>query len=401
MREFIDKPASRESTPILIGIMGPSGGGKTYSALRLATGIQKVSGGDIGFIDTEARRALHYADKFKFRHLDFKAPFGPLDYLAAIEHFTKAGVKTIIVDSMSHEHEGEGGVLDQHERIMGGNEAKSMAAWAKPKSERRRLINGILQLQVNLVFCFRAKEKIKMARNQAGKLVMSPQGWMPIAGEEFLFEQTLNVLLLPKANGIPEWNPTEPGERLMTKLPEQFFSLFSESKPLDESTGRALAEWAKGSNASTEKVHSNNPSDDVRTFDSGCHNYQENSNSPAPEYPEGFADDQDYQASLSEKTQEQSTQSVVDTVSPAGALSVEGPIENIYAPKSEKAPWNIVIQKIKMAVWSKNHPKQVAWLKDLIDNRKPIPKTRFRADYTTAVSGQYTNHTLVAIESLK
>ena len=120
-RSFDDKPAIREATPLLVGIMGPSGGGKTYSALRLATGIQRVSGGDIGFIDTEARRALHYAEKFKFRHLDFRAPFGPLDYLAAVEHFVNKGVKTIIVDSMSHEHEGPGGVLEMHDQEMGGD----------------------------------------------------------------------------------------------------------------------------------------------------------------------------------------------------------------------------------------------------------------------------------------
>ena len=40
--------------------------------------------GDIHVIDTEARRALHYASYFKFRHTPFDAPFGSLDYLAAM-----------------------------------------------------------------------------------------------------------------------------------------------------------------------------------------------------------------------------------------------------------------------------------------------------------------------------
>ena len=38
---------------------------------------QRVCGGDIFVIDTEARRALHYADAFKFRHVPFGAPFDP------------------------------------------------------------------------------------------------------------------------------------------------------------------------------------------------------------------------------------------------------------------------------------------------------------------------------------
>src|SRR5438128_3503645 len=103
-RTFEDRPAVREATPLLVGLIGPSSSGKTFSALRLATGIQRVSGGEIFVIDTEARRALHYAEKFTFRHVPFGAPFGPLDYLTAIEHCIARGAKTIVVDSISHEN---------------------------------------------------------------------------------------------------------------------------------------------------------------------------------------------------------------------------------------------------------------------------------------------------------
>jgi hypothetical protein len=115
-RVFEDHEAKRGAVPLLVGLVGPSSGGKTFSALRLATGIQRVTGGDIFVIDTESRRSLHYADQFKFRHVPFPAPFGPLDYLAAIEYCVKRGAKVVIVDSMSHEHEGPGGVLEQSRR---------------------------------------------------------------------------------------------------------------------------------------------------------------------------------------------------------------------------------------------------------------------------------------------
>jgi ABC-type sulfate/molybdate transport systems ATPase subunit len=52
-RNFEARDAVREHVPLLIGLTGPSGGGKTFSALRLATGIQQVTGGDIYFVDTE------------------------------------------------------------------------------------------------------------------------------------------------------------------------------------------------------------------------------------------------------------------------------------------------------------------------------------------------------------
>ncbi len=249
-RVFEDKPAAREMTPLLIGLTGASSSGKTYSALRLATGIQRVAGGEIGFIDTEARRALHYADKFKFQHLQFGAPFSPLDYLAAIEHFAAKGVKTIVIDSASHEHEGPGGVLEMHESEMQrlaalwrvpADKAK-MSAWQKPKAERRRLLNAVLQMPINFVFCFRAKEKMDL-RGDKPKML----GWMPIAGEEFVFEMTVNCLLYPGSDGVPTWHSQEMGERGIIKLPGQFREMFKPDDPLSEDTGEAMARWAAGS----------------------------------------------------------------------------------------------------------------------------------------------------------
>jgi ABC-type dipeptide/oligopeptide/nickel transport system ATPase subunit len=251
-RTFSAVPAVRESVPLLVGLTGPSGGGKTFSALRLATGIQTVTGGDIYAIDTEARRMLHYADKFRFRHLQFDAPFGSLDYLAAIRYCAAEGARVIIVDSMSHEHEGPGGLLDYqaHEfERLGGRDAIKMLAWQKPKAARQQLLNGILQIPANFIFCFRAKEKIKMA---GGKVI--PQGFMPIAGEEFVFEMTVNALLMPHADGVPTWHSEEPGERMMMKLPEQFREVFSERRALSEDIGRELAAWAAGGSTSVSPI---------------------------------------------------------------------------------------------------------------------------------------------------
>jgi hypothetical protein len=249
-RTFDDKAAIREKTPLLIGLVSPSGAGKTMSALRLATGIQRVAGGDVGIIDTEARRALHYAHKFKFRHLAFGAPFGPLDYLAAIQHYVQKGVKTIVVDSMSHEHEGTGGVLEMHEseleRMAGRDYEKrnkmNMLAWAKPKQERRKLINAILQMDANFIFCFRAKEKMKLV---PGKNPVA-LGFQAISGDEWIYEMQLKCLLLPGADGVPTWQSDMPGEALTIKLPEQFRPLFPRGQQLNEDIGQKLAEWAAG-----------------------------------------------------------------------------------------------------------------------------------------------------------
>ena len=253
-RKFEDAPAVRTQVPLLIGIMSPSGGGKTYSALRLATGMQEVFGGDIYGIDTENNRMKHYADQFKFRHVPFNPPFGSLDYLAALRYCNDKGARITIVDSMTHEHVGEGGYLETAEAVvdrMAGNdykkrEAVKMLGWAKAGPLRQKMIEGIKQLDGAFIFCFRAKEKAKPVRNKEGKTDIIDMGFMPIAGEEWVYEMSLNCMLEPRSDGVPTWRSDHVGERMMMKLPAQFKSIFAESAPLSEDIGRQLAQWAKG-----------------------------------------------------------------------------------------------------------------------------------------------------------
>lgn len=255
-RTFTASPAVRAATPLFIGITGPSSSGKTTSALRLATGIQRIVGGDIHLIDTENRRALHYSDMFKFHHVQFDPPFGSLDYLAALEQSASAGAKTIIIDSASHEHESVGGLLDAHEteldRIAGDDWKKrercTMLAWQKPKGARRKLLQSLTRLPggPNIIMCFRAKTTSKPIKNKEGKTEIVPMGFMPIAGDEFVYEMTLGCLLMPGSNGIPTWSSENMGERMAIKPAAQFRDIIREGEPLSEEMGMKLAQWAQG-----------------------------------------------------------------------------------------------------------------------------------------------------------
>lgn len=272
-RSFTDSPAKRERVPLLIGLAGPSGSGKTYSAQRLARGIVRVIGGSVYGIDTEHGRMLHYAPTagqpadpdrgtFDFVHVPFAPPFGPLDYLAAIKHSVSRGASVVIVDSFSHEHEGEGGVLDMHEaeldRMAGNDWEKrkrcSAGAWIKPKAERRQLINGVLQMGVTLIACFRAQQKLDWKnKSTSGPDKGQPidLGWQPIAGSAFIYEMTARALLPPGCDGVPEWEPKIQGEKDLVKRPSQFRELFARmaGKPLSEEMGEEMARWACGQSA--------------------------------------------------------------------------------------------------------------------------------------------------------
>lgn len=252
---FIEN-AKRESTPLLIGLVGPSGCGKTKSALRLGSGIQRVRGGKLVGIDTEARRMLHYANEFNLTYLEFSAPFSSLRYMEALKAAAqKAEGGVVIVDSMSHEHEGEGGYLEYHETELDDlvkksnskdpewkiREKQNMRAWIKPAGARRRLINTILQLNCAFIFCFRAKEKLKLISGQNPIEL----GWQAIAGEEFAFEMTVRCLLQPGSKGVPDWSP-EAFKNGVPKRIDDHARLLPDGQQLNEDVGERLARWAKG-----------------------------------------------------------------------------------------------------------------------------------------------------------
>lgn len=255
-RAFETTPAVRTRVPLIVSIAAPSGGGKTFSALRLATGMQKVFGGDINVIDTEKRRALHYADQFKFVHTPFEPPYSPGDYSEVLAHVHKLKPGVVIIDQLSYEHDGLGGVLEMHEaeldRMAGNDWAKrekcNMAAWIRPKADRRRLINEIVQIGADfaIIMLFRAKETAKPVKEPGGRLVIEDQGLVPIGAPEFLFESGLGCVLYPSSNGVPTWKTEYKGEAMHMKLPVQFRDIIAPGKQLDETMGQKLAEWAKG-----------------------------------------------------------------------------------------------------------------------------------------------------------
>jgi len=261
MFEDYDASTSRKATALMIGITSPSSGGKTYSALRLATGIQRIVGGDIGGIDTERDRMLHYKYLFKFRHIPFAPPFNPLSYASAIDHCIAKGMRVIIVDSMSHEHTGDGGVLDAidtyiedkvarkkpHESDYDIRERYKWAAQIPIKAERRRLNEKIRQIgsQAVFIFCYRADDKTKPVGG--GKPVHI--GWQAETTSKLPYDMTIRFLLPPGSDGCPNLNPDTEFEKLSIKMPCIFRDWFKPGLQLNEELGERLAKWASGDSA--------------------------------------------------------------------------------------------------------------------------------------------------------
>ncbi len=250
IRKFSSEIATRGKTPLIVSLIGPSGSGKTYSALRLATGIASERKGEIFFIHTESLRGRHYADRFKFRHVPFEAPFGSRDYLDAINHCANSGASVVVIDSMSHEHDGPGGMLefrDAQWASVGRSQQTSLASWSEPKKARKELLTGIVQLNLAFILCFRAKNKIKPAEKDAKSRAPEKLGWQPITGPEFTYEATAQLILPPGSDGIPMCFPDEPAAQRLVKVPDQFRDLLMKGKhQLSEEIGASLGRWSCG-----------------------------------------------------------------------------------------------------------------------------------------------------------
>lgn len=251
------RKAKREGARLVVGLSGVSSSGKTHTALLLALGLAKGDPNKIGFIDTENRRGSLYADIFtgpEFQGRNFKdsafligdlyPPFSPQRYIDAIQQFQAAGVEVLIIDSATHEWEGQGGAQEIAEA---GN--PRMPNWNKAKAEHKRFMNAALQCDMHIIFCVRAREKAKPERVQKdGKTVIEYQdmGLQPIQEKNFMFEMTVSAMIHDQGT-----------RREILKCPAPLREVFETSdKYIGEKQGKALREWVDGANQLDSKVES-------------------------------------------------------------------------------------------------------------------------------------------------
>ena len=178
--------AKRRSTPVTAAIVGKSGTGKTYSALLLARGMAGDSG-KICLIDTEGGRSSMYADDPDiggFFSQDLEPPYSSERYLEKVQEALNFGADVIIIDSASHEHEGEGGMLWQADKARTDYEARNPGKraganiWVGPKTSHNRFVRFAVGCKAHIIFCLRQKETIDMEslknKNKPATTMLSP-----------------------------------------------------------------------------------------------------------------------------------------------------------------------------------------------------------------------------------
>jgi hypothetical protein len=177
--------AERKQAKIKLGLQSPSGGGKTYSALLLAFGMIGYWS-KIAVIDTENHSADLYAHLGPYQVLDLERPYSPERYMEAIDICEKAGMEAIIIDSISHEWEGVGGILDIHGAMMGN----SFTNWAKVTPRHNSFLQRILQSNCHVIATIRSKQDYVLS-DKNGKMVPEKIGLKGVTREGLDYEFTL------------------------------------------------------------------------------------------------------------------------------------------------------------------------------------------------------------------
>ena len=216
--------AKRSTVKIKLGIQGPSGAGKTMSALLLAKGLCK-DWSKIAVIDSENKSAHLYAHLGNYKVLSLEAPFTPERYVEAIEVCLKAQVEVLIIDSVSHEWEGSGGILEVHSSMMGN----SFTNWNKLTPRHNDFIQKILQSPAHIIATIRTKQDYILSEKN-GKQVPEKIGLKGVTREGMDYELTTVFEVDIKHNAHVSKDRTG----IFDKMPDFIIS---------EKTGELILKW--------------------------------------------------------------------------------------------------------------------------------------------------------------
>lgn len=185
---------SRAKSKARIAITGPSGSGKTLSALFLAYGIAGAWD-KVALIDTEHERARFYANREDFDVGEFlwaplTPPYSPERYMDYVKSAAAAvgpdGV--LIVDSLSHAWDNEGGVLDIKSEIAKRSGKNDYTAWDEAGKIQNNLVNAILSVNCHTIVTMRTKMAYAMEEDDRGKMKPVKIGLAPVQRDNTEYE---------------------------------------------------------------------------------------------------------------------------------------------------------------------------------------------------------------------
>lgn len=245
---FVVTKASRTKGKLRIGLFGVAGAGKTLSSLRLAYGLHP-NWDEIGYVDTEHGSAALYAGMTKagftvgsFKHGNLEPPYSPEAYIDAIKQLEQLGCKVIVVDSISHEWNGKGGLLEIVDTIGATKyRGNGMAAWKDATPRHQRFIDAMLMSSAHVIACGRSKMEYAQGENASGKKTVEKLGMAPVTRDGFDYEMTVGFDIAQNHHAVSTKDRT---------------GLFDGKDPmvLTEKHGQQILDWYESGTAEAEVI---------------------------------------------------------------------------------------------------------------------------------------------------
>jgi hypothetical protein len=219
--------ATRRQAVIKMAVQGPSGSGKTMGSLLLAYGLVG-NWNHIAVIDTENNSSHLYSHLGPYNVLSLSEPFSPERYIEAIEVCEKAGMKAIIIDSISQEWEGAGGIIESHGNMAGN----SFTNWNRMTPRHNAFVQKILQSPMHVILTIRSKQDYVLT-DKNGKMVPEKVGLKGVTRDGMDYEVTVVFDIDIK--------------HLATSSKDRT-NLFSNPAPflITEQTGTKIKSWCSG-----------------------------------------------------------------------------------------------------------------------------------------------------------
>jgi primosomal protein N' len=236
------KKAVREDIFVKVCAIAASGGGKSFSTLRMASGLAKAlsekSGQEerIAYIGTEGSRDKYYANEFDYDLLQLKNDYSPEKYSDALEDALDSGYKVIIIDSISHEWVGKNGCLEIHSKMAGN----SYTNWNKVTPRHNKLMDLILDCEAHIIVTVRGKDKYVMEEVNGKQVVTKLNlGYQQRDDIEYLFTLSLNI---------------DKDSHTFTSLKDNTHLFENRNEILTEKDGEKLFVWASNGDIKTKKA---------------------------------------------------------------------------------------------------------------------------------------------------
>lgn len=239
--KFNVEKAKREKIAVKIALMSPSGGGKSFSALRLATGMVNEmkqsdtlngTNGKILFANTEGPRGRYYANEFEYDIVDLEPPYSPELFTDLINYATESKYSVLIIDSSSAEWEGRGGCLELQQQAGG-----KYQDWKFITPRHDKFIDTMAYSPIHIIATMKGKDQYEVDKDERGRVSVKKLGVGASQrnGFEFYFTTTFNI----------------DRDSHMAKCEKDNTHIFERSGAtiLDESYGEKIIKWANSGEA--------------------------------------------------------------------------------------------------------------------------------------------------------